>query len=73
MPVYGHSDITAGINVKGKEERMKCVFHWNVSPCTPNECNFVYCEHNANRVFTVKEEARRKVQSSTPKVNDNES
>ena len=45
---------------------MKCVYHWNPSPCTPNECNFVYCEHNANRVFTVEEEARRKlkVQSS---------
>jgi len=38
---YGH------IYIVGKE----CKFEW-AGECTPDDCNFVYCEHNNNRVLT---------------------
>ena len=29
-----------------------CKYEW-AGECTPEECNFVYCEYNANRIFAV--------------------
>ncbi len=40
---YGHEYII------GKE----CKFEWG-GECTPDDCNFVYCEHNSNRVLAAK-------------------
>ena len=35
--------------------KVDCKFHW-AGDCTPDQCNFVYCEHNTNRVFAAKNE-----------------
>lgn len=63
-----------GTRLYQEGEKMKCKFEW-YGTCTPNECNFVYCEHNPNRRMTVEEKAQGYFHGSTPKANkveDNE-
>jgi len=36
----------------------ECKFDW-AGECTPDDCNFVYCEHNNKRILTSEESVKK--------------